>query len=141
MPPSSVRLHLTDARRLHWPRPSINDRDPRSAARGRRCPSSIQHVAYWLLLVRRGAAGSLQLLHIVRSQYRRIERDGHLVDGASEFERHLVVLIIHRRCAGATDVEGLVERLDERKGMLQCLGGHYLAVHLQRTGAALADTA
>src|SRR5271169_6392089 len=83
-------------------------------------PPAIPHVA--LPLIRRGAVGTLQLLNIGGSQYRRIERDGHLVDGASEFERHLVVVIIHRRCAGAAGVEGLVKRLDQGKGMLQCLG-------------------
>src|SRR5271165_1996618 len=93
------------------------------------------------MLVRRGAVGTLQLLYVVRSQYRRIERDGHLVDGAGEFERHLVVIIIHRRCAGAADIEGLIERLDQGKGMLERLGRYYLAVHLQRSGSALADTA
>ena len=44
-------------------------------------------------LVRRGARGTLQLLNVVRSQFRRIDRDGHLVDGAGEFERYLVVSI------------------------------------------------
>src|SRR5271165_7494756 len=102
-------------------------------------PSAIPHVAF--PLVRRGAVGALQLLYVLRGQYRRIERDGHLVDGASEFERYLIVVVIHRRCAGAADVEGLVERLDQGKGMLQCLSRDYLAIHLERSRATLANAA
>src|SRR5271168_594487 len=98
-------------------------------------------MAYRLPLVRRGALGSFQLLDILRTQHRRIERDGHLVDRAGEFERHLVVLVVHRIGAAAADVKCLVERLDRWKGMLQRLSGHNLAVHLKRSGASPADTA
>src|SRR5277367_3733700 len=98
-------------------------------------------MAYRLPLVRRGALGSLQLLDILRTQHRWIERDGHFVDRAGEFERHLVVLVVHRIGAAAADVERLVERLDRWKGMLQRLSGHDLPVHLKRSGASPADTA
>src|SRR5271169_597360 len=104
-------------------------------------PSAIPHAAYRLLLIRGCTIGSLHLLDIGRRQYWWIDRDGHLVDGAGEIERHLVVGVVHRLGAGFADVEGVVERLDHGKGMLQCLGRHYLAIHLERSGATLADTA
>src|SRR5271156_2164922 len=73
-------------------------------AEGRASLGRSPHTAYRLLLVLRGPARSLQLLNIGRSQYWFIDRDGHLVDRASKFERHLVVGVIHRGGAGATDV-------------------------------------
>jgi hypothetical protein len=62
-----------------------------------------------LIRVLRGTLGSLQFLHIVRCQFRRIEGDGHLVDLASEVERHLVVAVVHRCGTTETDVERLIE--------------------------------
>src|SRR5271169_5435371 len=104
-------------------------------------PSTTARVACRLIRVLRGTLGSLQFLHVVRCQLRRIERDGHLVDLASEVERHLIVAVIHRCGATETDIEALVERLDQGKGPLQLLGRHYLAVDRQRSGAAAAHTA
>jgi hypothetical protein len=112
-----------------------------AGGRGSRVPPAITHLGCRLLLVRGGAAGSFKFLHILRCQFRRIKDDGHLVDLASEVERHLVVAIIHRVGAAETNAERNVEGLNQRKGCLQLLGRHYVAVHLQRTRAAAADTA
>src|SRR5262249_5465293 len=83
----------------------------------------------------------LQLLHVVRGQLRRIERNRQLVDLAGKVERHLIVAVIHRRRPADADAEPLVDRPDQGNGPVQLLGGHGLAVHLQRPSATPANTA
>ena len=53
------------------------------------------------------------LMFLARQLYRP-ELEGQLVDLAVEAERHLVVLVVHRRAGVDPDVEGLVSRQQER---------------------------
>ena len=58
---------------------------------------------------------------------------------AGEAERHLVVVVVDRRAGIDADVEGLVDRHQERDGVRDLLAGDLLAVDLQHAGAALAE--
>src|SRR5271167_612789 len=92
--------------------PSTPDR---YRGRGTRVPRPLRVWRAGYCLVRRGAVGSLQLLHILRREFRRFKNDGHLVDLAGEVERHLVVAVIHRVGAAETNAERNVEGLNQRK--------------------------
>ena len=56
------------------------------------------------------------------------------VEPAGQFERHLIVLVVHRRAGVRADVEGLVPLRDERDRMLHFMSGHFLAIHLEYAG-------
>ena len=85
--------------------------------------------------------GLHQPLLVFGRELRPVDRQRQFVELAGEFERHLIVLVVHR-CAGVrADVEGLVPLHDERDRMLHFLTGHFLAVHLEYAGTALADAA
>jgi len=71
-----------------------------SAKRRRPLPTTTSRIAPWLksylLGVVRGAAGSLQLLNVVRCQLRVINFDRHLFDFPGERERYIVVTVVYR---------------------------------------------
>src|ERR1035437_2802965 len=94
-----------------------------------------------LLCVSRACRRLLELLHIARGEFRFIQTDGQLVNFAGELERDLIVLIVHRRAGVAADVEGLVPRHGQRYAVIECLRRNYLAIDLERAGAAFADAA
>ena len=56
-------------------------------------------------------------LVVVLGQLRRPKLDGQLVELAGEAERHLVVVVVDRRARVDADVEGLVDRHEERNGV------------------------
>ena len=82
---------------------------------------------------------SVQLGLLRRRQLHRPELEGHLVDRAGEWERHLVVLVVHP-CAGV-DADSNVSSAGNKNGMVR---GIFIvatsAVHLQHPAAALGDT-
>src|SRR5947207_14881128 len=78
-------------------------------------------------------------LLIRRRQLLRPEVEGQLVDLAVEAERHLIVLVVHRRAGVYSNVEGLVTRYQERDRARNLPRGDVVAVHLQNAGAALRD--
>ena len=74
-----------------------------------------------------------------RLELRRPDLDRQLVERAGEAERHLVVLVVDRRAGIDADVEGLVDRHQERNGMRDRLLGDLRAVDAQHALAALAE--
>ena len=86
-------------------------------------------------------AGFHQPFLVFGRQLRPVDLERQLVELAGERERHLVVLVVHRRAGVGADVEGLVPLQDERERVFHLLGGDFLAVHLEHAGAALADAA
>src|SRR6266581_302529 len=81
------------------------------------------------LRVLSGAIRVRQLLFVLRRQLRRLERDRQLVDLARECEWDLIIAVIHRRTGFRADVEGLVDRQDQRHRALHLLRRDDLAVH------------
>jgi hypothetical protein len=65
----------------------------------------------------------------------RNQLDRQLVHFTGESERRLVVLVVHARAGIHPDIEGLVDRLDERNGVRDRLAGNSVAVHRQDAGA------
>src|SRR5262249_2534019 len=55
---------------------------------------------------------------VLGCELRTVDGQRQLVELAGERERHLVVLVGHRRAGVGTDVEGLVELHDDRDRML-----------------------
>ena len=83
----------------------------------------------------------LQLLDVLRRELRAVDLDRQLVQLAGERERGLVVRVVHARQRVGADVEALVPLQDHRDRVLHPLGVDRLAVHLQRAGAGLAQSA
>src|SRR6266851_7566153 len=81
----------------------------------------------------------LQFLDVLLRQFRPVELEGQLVQLAGELERHLIVLVVHRRAGVGADVEVLVPLQDQRQRALHLLVGDLLAVHLEQARAAAAD--
>ena len=66
--------------------------------------------------------------------------DRQLTHLAGESKRRLVVVVVHARAGINPDIEGLVDRLEERHGMRDRLTGDFRAIHRQHAGAAFAET-
>src|SRR5215475_6229872 len=81
-----------------------------------------------------------ETLLVLGRELRPIDRQRQLVELAGERERHLVLLVVHRRAGVGTDVEGLVELHDDRDRVLHLLGADDLAVDLERPLPRLPDT-
>ena len=56
----------------------------------------------------------LELLNVLRSELRSVDGQRDLLDLAGEPERHLVVLVVHRRAGVGADVEVLVSLQNDR---------------------------
>src|SRR5690349_12202916 len=74
---------------------------------------------------------------LVARNLRRSELERQLVDLAGELERQLVA-VVHAGAGINADVEGLVDRHDERDRVRDRLAGNLLAVNGQHAAAALA---
>ena len=83
---------------------------------------------------------TLLLEELFLRSIQRNQLDRQLVELAGEPERRLVVVVVHARAGIHPDVEGLVNRHEERNGVRHRLAGDFLAVHRQDAGAALAET-
>src|SRR5262249_22336156 len=83
------------------------------------------------------ATGMLDDPLLVARYLRRSKLERQLVDLAGELERQLVA-VIHARAGINADVEGLVDRHQERNRVRDRLAGNLLAVYRQHAGAALA---
>src|SRR5262245_43641662 len=78
---------------------------------------------------------------IFRCEFRPLDRQRQLVQLAGELERHLAVLVVHRRAGSGAHVKGLVSRWDDGERALTLLLRSDLAVDLQDAGAAATDAA
>src|SRR4051794_15177177 len=63
---------------------------------------------------------------VAARQLLRSELEGHLDDLPVEAERYLVIAVIDRRAGVHADIEGLVDRHEERNGMRDLLVGDFL---------------
>src|ERR1039458_9551243 len=84
------------------------------------------------LVVDRGHGGVRFLLVLCR-HLRRPEFVIQLVDGPSKGERHLIAEV-HWRTRIEPDVKGLVDRHQQRDGVLDCLTRDLFAIHAQHAG-------
>src|SRR6476660_1346417 len=70
----------------------------------------------------------------------RDQLDRQLIDLAGGRGWRLEVIVVHARAGIHTDIEGLVDRLDEGNGVRDRSTGNFLAIHQQDAGATLAKT-
>jgi hypothetical protein len=66
---------------------------------------------------------------------RRLQVDCQFVQLAGKVERHLVVLVVHRRLGIDADVEGFVNRHEERNGVRDRLAVYLVAVNRENTAS------
>jgi hypothetical protein len=92
-----------------------------------------------LHLILRYGDGFTHLRLIQLGQLQWSELEGQLVDLAVEAERHLIVLVVHRRMRIYSNVKGLVTHHQECDCVRDLPRSDDLVVHLQHTGAALRD--
>ena len=85
--------------------------------------------------------GHLELLDVFRRELRPVDGQGQLVELAGELERHLIVLVVHRRAGIGAHVEVLVPLQRHRNGLFHLLRRDHLAVDLEYAGAAAAQAA
>src|SRR5262245_49719571 len=78
-------------------------------------------------------------LAVARGQLLRPEFDGEFVQFPGEPERHLVVLVIHRRAQIDADVERLVDCHQKRDGVGDFRRPNYFTVDFQNTRPPLAE--
>src|SRR5262249_32458561 len=87
----------------------------------------------------RVSARVLDDLMVLACELLRSEFKGQFGKLSGEAERHLVVLVIHRRSGIHANVERLVESHDERNRMGNFPRGDLAIIDLQYAGAALAE--
>src|SRR5215510_374184 len=90
-------------------------------------------------LIPRCGEGVLDDLMVIAGQLRWPELEGQFVDLAGEAERHLIVLVVHRRAGVDAHVECFVDGYQEWSGVRNLLGRNLFAVHHEHAGAALAE--
>src|SRR5580704_6580138 len=76
---------------------------------------------------------------LVLGSHPRLQVHGQLDQLPGEAERRLVVVVVHPSACIHSDVEGLIDRRQERSGVRDRFASDFLSVHRQNASAALAE--
>src|ERR1700733_6148766 len=83
---------------------------------------------------------TVEALLILSTKRLRFQTNRQLVELPCESERHLVVLVVHRRAGVDADIKGFVNRHEKRYGVGNPFAGHSVSVNGQHAVSAFTET-